>query len=127
MLAAIKTFFGGPLGTIGIYVIMGLLACGIVFGYLELRDTAVQREALLKFNKEQLDQVIRDHRVLQENLKVLSETSKRIIIELDEKNDADAKRIEEVKKSIEELKDQNSSEILKRTIEGLEQLNGVKK
>ncbi len=127
MLTAIKSFFGGPLGTIGIYVIMGVLAVGIVFGYLALRDSAVKREATLNFNRQQLDQVIRDQRLLQENLKTLSETSQRIIVELDERNDADAKRIEEIKKSIDELKDQSSSEILKRTIEGLEQLNGGKK
>lgn len=60
MIMTIWTFLGTPLGrVVGIATLIGILFVA-AWGALKIHDAGVRREALLEFNKKQMEQVLKE-------------------------------------------------------------------
>lgn len=120
---AILSFLGTPIGrVVGIIgLVLFLLSSGWMA--LKIRDSNVRREALEKFNKQQLEIVVKQQQEFERQTRMLQESQARIIEGL-------SKRIEEADKRTAEVEaylnnpetrksDRPASEILKETFRRL--------
>lgn len=117
------SLFTGPLGKIATYALIALIATGALTGiYLNWKST-IRQEALAEYNKNQLEQVIKDRERMVEQLNQLGEAQKTIVLQLAKQQDDLAtklSKIDDFLSSPEAQKgDRPSSEVLKETIRRL--------
>lgn len=110
-------------GRLQLYIIIGIFAFGaLTAGYYSWRK-GIEREALLEYNQQQLEQNVKDKEEMRKQLEEI-DTAKR---EIEERNDADKKAFKDKINSITtELStkqttdsDRPSSKILKETVNKL--------
>jgi hypothetical protein len=120
---ALISFLGSPLGRIvGIVgLVLFLLASG--WGLLKMRDASIRREALDSFNRQQLEQVVKDQEAFMRQTRILQETQSRMIESLTKKVEEVDRRAADVEaylNSAEAKKnDRPASNIFKETLSRL--------
>lgn len=123
ILAAIK-FFTSPVGKyVGVALLIGFLYLSFI-GYLKMRDAYIRREALLEFNKKQMELVLQEQ---QEQKKRWENFEQNVLPKLFENI---SKEIENTQRSVDNVEsylnspeanraDRPSSEVLKETLRRL--------
>jgi len=88
------SIFTGPFRTIITYGLIIVFIIGIGFGYLKIKENEAAKEALLQFNKAQLEQVVKENneysvklKALQSQLDVISKTNSDLTEKLQENTD----------------------------------------
>lgn len=79
-------FFGT---TIGKYVAIGLgilILCVIAYGGLLIHDNGVKNAALLQYNNNQLEQVLKEQKQFNAKMTAITESQKKLIEELNTRN-----------------------------------------
>jgi len=84
---------------------------------------SIEKQALLEFNNKQLEQTLKDQKIINDNLNKLNDDQKKIIDDLTTKNQQLINSLDNLNKYLnsDEAKkdDKKSSDILKKTIEEL--------
>lgn len=120
---AFITFLSSPLGKLaGTIGAIGLIFVG-VWAWLTIHDNAIRREALEKFNKAQMELVIKGQQEFIAQTKRLEELSKSTLEKLDEQQKILDKKLSDVEAYLNspevEKQNRSASPILKETIRRL--------
>lgn len=121
-LTAIK-FFTSPVGKIvGVVLLIGFVYLSFI-GYLKIRDAAVRREALLEFNKKQMELVIKEQQEQKKRWEEFEQRVSKLFTDI-------TKELENTQRSVDNVEaylnspeanrdDRPSSEVLKETLRRL--------
>jgi len=129
IITKILSFFtgGSLLGKIGGYLLIALISSGVLYGAYTIHINTVKAAALAEFNTAQLKQIVADQQTFINMMQQLQVVSEQTIAELrltNAKTDALTSDITEYINSPEAQKsDRESSEILKQTIQRLQNGN----
>lgn len=83
MIAIVK-LLTGPFGNIITWVLIAVVAATEAYAALQIHDSNVRQAALMEYNKNQLEQVVKDQNQLIENQKALAKSLKELSTTLEE-------------------------------------------
>jgi FtsZ-binding cell division protein ZapB len=112
-------FLLSPFGKIVGYAVGILFIAGLIFGWYEMKIAEAKREALVQFNKTQLEEVVKEKNTLIDQMKALQDQQAALESENNKLNDALNEKSEKVITIIQKSKDNNFDPIFKNMIEGL--------
>lgn len=121
---AIFSFLSSPVGKVVGIVGLVIVGLGIAWGALKIHDASVRREALLEYNKKQLEQIIKDQQEQQRRWDNLEKNIlPKLYADISKEIESTQKKVDDVEaylNSSEVLKnDRAASEILKETLKRL--------
>jgi len=104
------------------FLFITVIITAITIAYFTWKHS-IEKQALLEFNNKQLEQTLKDQKIINDNLNKLNDDQKKIIDDLTTKNQQLINSLDNLNKYLnsDEAKkdDKTSSDILKRTIEEL--------
>lgn len=115
----IKLLFGRVLSYVGIAIIASTILGGAYWGW----KRQIEQQALLEYNQQQLEQIIKDQELFYQKMAVIEQKQQEILNDLDKKNREIAIKLKDLEKYLNspEVKKLNrpASEIIKNTIRKL--------
>jgi hypothetical protein len=119
ILSFLTTPLGRIVGSIGLIIMLFMGA----WGWIKIRDAGIRNEALVSFNRQQLEIVAREQEEFARQSRILQETQIRIMQELSKKIEETEKKIADIDQFLESpdarKDDRPASNVLKETLKRL--------
>lgn len=120
---ALLAFFESPLGKLAGYVIIAILAAGVLFGGYYAWKVHVQNQAMQEFNQKQTEQADKDRKVFEEKMQKIEAVQNQILGNLQKQLDTVNEQSDILQDYLDsdeaKASDRESSAVLKETVRRL--------